>query len=436
MPILILVFCLSGRSRLQAPGSRRPLSSPPSKPDWIAPHIRFLASDLLEGRETTKRGLQHRGRLCRRRSSRPSASSRRSPEGFVLRMPMRHSTVDGTPTLMLEANGARRELVYGTDFLVQPDLGPRERGVRRGTGLRGVRRQPACPGLRRLRGDRRARARSWCSCRAGPRRFRSDERGHTRPSSPPRKRTARAHGAVGVVTLLPAPAAQHPGAGLPAAGRLFLAGAGRRPPHASSSRTPPRRGSPGPGPPRSSSWPDAPLPTCSTKLQQGTPQSFDLPVRHGLLLAVHPGGHRELEHGRVVRGSDPALRDEYVVYSAHMDHVGMGAPVNGDSVHHGALDNAGGTATLIAMARAFASLPTPPRRSVLFVAVSGEEKGILGLRLVRAPRAGARRPHRGGRQHGQLPHAGGGEGPGRVRRVVFDARRRGDGSRWASSAWR
>jgi Zn-dependent M28 family amino/carboxypeptidase len=58
--------------------------------------------------------------------------------------------------------------------------------------------------------------------------------------------------------------------------------------------------------------------------------------------------------------------------------VGMGRPVNGDSVHHGALDNAGGTATLLALARAFSSLPTRPRRSMLFVAVTAEEKAILG----------------------------------------------------------
>jgi hypothetical protein len=80
-----------------------------------------------------------------------------------------------------------------------------------------------------------------------------------------------------------------------------------------------------------------------------------------------------------LRGSDPVLRDTYVVVTAHFDHVGVGpADERGDSIYSGADDNASGTAALIQMARAFADLPEAPARSVLFVAVSGEEKGLLG----------------------------------------------------------
>ena len=82
----------------------------------------------------------------------------------------------------------------------------------------------------------------------------------------------------------------------------------------------------------------------------------------------------------VLRGSDPALRDEYVILSAHLDHVGVGAPVNGDSIYNGADDDASGTAALVEVAEALASQPTRPRRSVLFLHVSGEEKGLLGSR--------------------------------------------------------
>jgi hypothetical protein len=79
-----------------------------------------------------------------------------------------------------------------------------------------------------------------------------------------------------------------------------------------------------------------------------------------------------------VQGSDPALRNQYVVYTAHVDHLGICPPVNGDNVCHGALDNASGDASLLEIARAFASLPQPPRRSILFVFVTGEEMGLLG----------------------------------------------------------
>ncbi len=80
----------------------------------------------------------------------------------------------------------------------------------------------------------------------------------------------------------------------------------------------------------------------------------------------------------VLPGSDPVLRDEYVVLSAHYDHVGVGRPLEGDSIYNGADDNGSGTVGLLEVARALSSMPTAPRRSVAFVHVSGEEKGLLG----------------------------------------------------------
>jgi hypothetical protein len=78
-------------------------------------------------------------------------------------------------------------------------------------------------------------------------------------------------------------------------------------------------------------------------------------------------------------GSDPELRDTYVILTAHFDHVGIGAPdESGDSIYNGADDDASGTAAVLEMAEAFASLPEAPARSVIFLAVSGEEKGLLG----------------------------------------------------------
>jgi Zn-dependent M28 family amino/carboxypeptidase len=81
----------------------------------------------------------------------------------------------------------------------------------------------------------------------------------------------------------------------------------------------------------------------------------------------------------LLRGSDPALRDEVVVYSAHHDHFGIGTPdKSGDRIYHGANDNASGCAQLLAIAKAFAALPARPRRSVLFLFVGVEEQGLLG----------------------------------------------------------
>ncbi|MBV6522557.1 MAG: hypothetical protein MNPFHGCM_02705 [Gemmatimonadaceae bacterium] len=79
-----------------------------------------------------------------------------------------------------------------------------------------------------------------------------------------------------------------------------------------------------------------------------------------------------------LEGSDPVLRDEYVVYTAHWDHFGISDPVNGDSIYNGAEDNASGTAGLLAVAKAFVTMKTPPKRSILFLSVTAEEQGLLG----------------------------------------------------------
>jgi hypothetical protein len=80
----------------------------------------------------------------------------------------------------------------------------------------------------------------------------------------------------------------------------------------------------------------------------------------------------------VLRGSDPQLKNEYVVVSAHLDHLGIGASVNGDRIYNGAMDDASGDASLIEIARAMKDSAAKPKRSILFLSVTGEEKGELG----------------------------------------------------------
>jgi hypothetical protein len=79
-----------------------------------------------------------------------------------------------------------------------------------------------------------------------------------------------------------------------------------------------------------------------------------------------------------LEGSDAALKNEYLVYSAHLDHLGIGEPVKGDTIYNGALDNASGCAILLEVARTFSNMNPRPKRSILFVAVTGEEAGLLG----------------------------------------------------------
>jgi Zn-dependent M28 family amino/carboxypeptidase len=92
---------------------------------------------------------------------------------------------------------------------------------------------------------------------------------------------------------------------------------------------------------------------------------------------------REINSNNVIgklEGSDATLKNEYVIYTAHWDHLGRDPKLTGDQIFNGALDNASGTATLLEIAEAFTKLATPPKRSVLFLAVTGEEKGLLGAK--------------------------------------------------------
>ena len=83
----------------------------------------------------------------------------------------------------------------------------------------------------------------------------------------------------------------------------------------------------------------------------------------------------------LLRGSDPVLREEVVIYSAHHDHLGISTPdAEGDAIYNGAMDNASGMAQLFAIAKAFKALPTPPRRSIMILFVGAEERGLLGSR--------------------------------------------------------
>ena len=90
---------------------------------------------------------------------------------------------------------------------------------------------------------------------------------------------------------------------------------------------------------------------------------------------------KEIESANIVAklpGSDPTLKNEYVVLSAHIDHIGIGEPINGDRIYNGAMDNASGSAVLLDVAASLKKSPEKLKRSLLFVFVTGEEKGLLG----------------------------------------------------------
>jgi len=108
------------------------------------------------------------------------------------------------------------------------------------------------------------------------------------------------------------------------------------------------------------------------------PKGFDLAYSMDLSYATT---HEDISSPNVVgllEGSDPVLKNEYVVYTAHSDHLGISKSVEQDKINNGAMDNATGTSVLMETARMFSELPLAPKRSILFLAVTGEERGLLG----------------------------------------------------------
>ncbi len=96
---------------------------------------------------------------------------------------------------------------------------------------------------------------------------------------------------------------------------------------------------------------------------------------------------REVKSQNVIaklEGSDPKLKNEFIVYTAHWDHLGKDETLKGDQIFNGAADNGSGTASLLEIARAFTKFNPPPKRSVLFLAVTAEEKGLLGAKYYAA----------------------------------------------------
>ena len=105
---------------------------------------------------------------------------------------------------------------------------------------------------------------------------------------------------------------------------------------------------------------------------------FPLKVSVSATTATHSHDVESTNIVAKITGRDPKLKSEYVVLSAHIDHVGIGEPINGDKIYNGAMDNGSGSALLLDMARSLKGAHTPLKRSLLLVWVTGEEKGLLG----------------------------------------------------------
>lgn len=352
---------------------------PPFVPEAIRANMTFLADDALEGRGTGTRGYAIAAKFMAAQFAALGLQPAGDAGSYFQDVPFRSMRPDQTQTtLTLVRDGKEESLTYRKDFItrgdpVRPDTSVEAPVVFVGFGVTAPEQ-----GYDDYRGiDAKGKI---VALVFGAPNFESSMKAHY-SSSQGKLANAAAHGAVGIITL-----------DSPTMEQVYSFSEQVRDLALPQFRWLDKQGTPNNYYPELKGtailslaatarfFADSPhtADEVYAALKTGKPISFDLPVTAKIrnvtkLDDVHsPNVVAKLE------GSDPALKAEYVVYSAHLDHLGVGAPVNGDSIYNGALDNASGSAILIEMARAFSSMKVRPRRSILFLAVTAEEAGLLG----------------------------------------------------------
>ncbi|WP_295802378.1 M28 family metallopeptidase [uncultured Microbulbifer sp.] len=358
---------------------------PSANSDNIRAHVEYLASDALAGRQTGSAGYREAADYVADQFRRLGLESITGDDYFQ-QVPFRRATW-GEHTATFQLHGREGDIRFdaGQDFFAAPPITDEDTAVSAGLVFVGYGIEAPEYGVDDYAGlDLQGKIAVVLDGR--PRQLPTEVGAHY-ASGRTKRETAARHGAVGYIVLnTPAREARrpfarsaahindpqfdwlradgvpgnairgfHPGVVLdmPAAKQLFI------------------------GAPRS-------LDTVFTEMENHlVPKGFPLPYSATLSSGAE---HEQIASANVVGllpGADPRLRDEYVVFSAHLDHIGMDRPAGGDGGNHdlinnGAQDNAAGIAVMLEVARLFVESGRAPRRSILFVAVTGEEEGLLG----------------------------------------------------------
>jgi hypothetical protein len=343
-------------------------------------HMAFLADDLLEGRGTGKRGHEIAARYVAAQFEAMGLKPAGQNGTYYQRVPFREITVDPDKcAITITENSSASQLKWADDFImrgneVNPDASVEAPVVFVGYGVKTPDgRYDDYAGID-------VKGKIVALLPGAPPSLSSEMRAHL-GSFREKFRSARDHGAVGVLGLrsansektLPWPRVVI-GAGFPAMRWLGPDGVpGDSFPQIKVSAALSRAASEKLFQHATKSWADV-----LRDAEASKPQAFPLPVTAGMRAVSHHEAITSPNVAAVLPGSDPKLSQEYVVYSAHVDHLGIGTPINGDSIYNGAADDASGTAALLVIAQAFKSLPHPPARSIMFLGVTAEEKGLLG----------------------------------------------------------
>ena len=351
------------------------------RPTAIEAHVRYLASDLLEGREAGTRGYDlaasYVASQFQQMGLRPAGAS----GSYMQPVPLQATWLvkDGARLNVRSSNGRSSDLVLGRDYIVwssplRESSGVNVPAVFAGYGIHAPEfKHDDYAGLD-------VSGKVVVALFGYPASFPSEEGAHY-GSVVEKEKVAVTRGAVGVVTVYTERGEsvfpwERTGFLLDFMGMTWVGPDGTPfvdPPglRAGGLMSPKAGAVLFEGAPRS-------YEQVRAEAANGAPEGFPLPISIEIAQRSRHERRSSANVAAVLEGSDPKLRNEYVVLVAHLDHEGIGAPVNGDRIYNGALDNAAGVASLLEAARALVSERTAPRRSVLFLAVTAEEKGLIG----------------------------------------------------------
>jgi Zn-dependent M28 family amino/carboxypeptidase len=356
-------------------------SSPTIRASAIEAHIRYLADDLLEGREAGTRGYDLAAGYVAAQFRLLGLEPAGRDGSYFQSVPLRAHWVvrEGARLNVRAGTGAVRRLALGEDYLVSSSPIRAESAVSAPAAFVGY----GIEAPRFKHNDYEGvdlKGKVAVVLAGYPRSFPSEEGAHY-GSGREKGRIAAARGAVGVLTIYTPryekvspwdrnrdTLDQMSMAWIGPDGQPFVAA----PPLQVTAVLSPQAGAAlFDGAPRS--YQDV-----RTESETGAPKAFPLAVTVDLAQRSRHEPRASTNVAAVLKGSDAALAAEHVVMLGHLDHEGLGPAVNGDAIYNGALDNAAGIAGLLEAARALASEPVAPKRSVLFLAVTAEEKGLLG----------------------------------------------------------
>ncbi len=343
--------------------------------DRVRGHVQFLASDELEGRDTGSRGYAVAAQYVAAQFASLGLKPGGTRGSWFLQVPFRRASHSALPHVRLRVGNRTIELAAGVDAALQPGLLEQNRSIDAGLVFVGHGLNEPTLGLDDYAGLD-VRGKIVVAFSGSPGTLPSEVRAHLDASKP---EAAARRGAIGLVEITAEPTgAPRRFSSLGRARVDWVDAAGKT---GASSLLRARLALTAKATERLFEGARTPLATLRAQAKARRPmRGFALPARLAINAQSSWQNFSSPEVIGLLPGSDPKLAHEHVVLMGHLDHLGVkeDARPGEDSIYNGALDNAAGIATMLEAAREFVSTGKRPRRSILFIANTGEEKGLLG----------------------------------------------------------